>query len=306
MNLTNKRVLVTGSRGFLGKYVVKALEARGANAIDTPRSKDYDLRDRLHICLMLKEFKPDIVIHLAARVGGIGANMKTPATFFYDNAIMGIEMMEQSRVHGVEKYVQVGTTCSYPKYTPVPFKESDLWSGYPEETNAAYGIAKRALITQAAAYRYQYGFNAITVIPTNLYGPGDNFDLETSHIIPAIIRKMVENSSGVIDVWGTGEATRDFLYVADAAEGIVKATEKYDDESPVNLGSGEEISITSIVFKLRWMTGFLGAFHWDTSKPDGQPRRVLDISRAQSFGWEPTTSLDEGLKNTVKWFRDNQ
>lgn len=306
MNLTDKRVLVTGAHGFLGRYVVKALEAHGVADILTPGSEDVDLRERSQISAMFRVYRPDVVIHLAARVGGIGANMKTPGTFFYDNAIMGIELMEQARKFKVEKYVQIGTTCSYPKFARTPFDETEMWIGYPEETNAAYGIAKRALITMAQAYWQQYDFNAITVIPTNLYGPGDNFDLETSHVIPAIIRKMVSDPYGDIELWGTGDATRDFLYVEDAAEGIVMATERYESDMPVNLGSGEEVSIFSTAFEINRLTAFQGDITWNSRKPDGQPRRLLDISTARNFGWKPTTTLDKGLKKTIEWYKVNQ
>jgi nucleoside-diphosphate-sugar epimerase len=246
------------------------------------------------------------VIHLAANVGGIGANMKTPGQFFYDNAVMGIELMEQARVFGVNKYIQVGTTCCYPKLTSIPFKEEDIWNGYPEETNAGYGIAKRVLLTQAEIYNKQYGMNIVSVIPTNLYGPGDNFNPESSHVIPALIRKMVENPRGTVDVWGTGRATRDLLYAKDAAEGIVLAMEKYDSAQPVNLGSGDEISVQSIVQALISLTEFNGCINWDSTKPDGQPRRCMDITRAATFGWAPKTPLVQGLRQTIKWYKENR
>jgi GDP-L-fucose synthase len=304
MDLENKVVLVTGANGFLGSHIVDILRTKRC-AVYMPTHKEFDFRNRNEIQEMLEIARPDIIFHVAAHVGGIGANIVSPGEFFYDNAIMGIEMMEQARKFGVKKYVQVGTTCSYPKLTSVPFKEEDIENGYPEETNAGYGIAKRALITQAEVYNKQYGMNIVTVIPTNLYGPGDNFNPETSHVIPALIRKMVENPTGAIDVWGTGRATRDLLYAEDAAEGIVLAAEKYDSVQPVNLGSGDEISIQSIVQILISLTGFEGSIDWDQTKPDGQPRRCMDITRAKSFGWVPMTPLVQGLRETIQWYRQS-
>jgi len=304
MNLTNKRVLLTGGSGFLGTHLIKTLIQKGCRKLFTPASTEYDLRERSHIADMLLFYKPDVIIHAAATVGGIGANMDSPGTFFYENAVMGIELLELARQFKIEKFVQIGTTCSYPKFTSVPFKEEDLWSGYPEETNAPYGVAKKMLLVQAQAYRKQYGFNTIYLIPTNLYGPGDNFDLEKSHVIPALIRKMIENPTGEIVIWGTGTPTRDFLYVTDAAEGIVKATEAYDSEEPVNMGSGNEISIQNLVQHLIELTNFSGKIIWDRSKPDGQPRRCLDTSRAKAFGWEATTPFATGLLRTIQWYQE--
>lgn len=305
MDLENEVVLVTGARGFLGSHIVDVLRTRNCEAIYQPAHSSVDLRVLEDIQRVFKLVHPDIVFHVAAHVGGIGANIKFPGEFFYDNAIMGIQMMEQARKFNVKKYVQVGTTCSYPKLTSVPFKEEDMWNGYPEETNAGYGIAKRVLLTQAEIYNKQYGMNVVSVIPTNLYGPKDNFNPETSHVIPALIRKMVENPTGEIDVWGTGLATRDLLYVKDAAEGIVLAAEKYDSAQPVNLGSGDEISVQNIVQALISLTEFAGSINWDRTKPDGQPRRCLDISKAESFGWAPKTPLIQGLRETIQWYRDS-
>lgn len=301
-----KRVVVTGGGGFLGSFVVEKLKERGCKEIFVPRSKDYDLREKESIVRLLEETRPHIVIHLAAVVGGIGANREHPGKFFYDNAIMGIQLIEYARRYDVKKFVCIGTVCAYPKYTPVPFKEEDLWIGYPEETNAPYGLAKKMLLVQLQAYRQEYGFNGIYLIPVNLYGPRDNFDLNTSHVIPALIRKCIEakkRGDDHIVVWGTGAATREFLYVEDAAEGIVLATERYDKPEPVNLGSGQEISIRDLVELIKDMTGFKGDVVWDTTKPDGQPRRCLDTSRAwEEFGWKAKTPLHEGLKKTIQWF----
>ncbi len=299
-----KRVLVTGGNGFLGKELVKQLEAKTPTEIRTPRSSELDLRLRENCEKAVKG--ADVVIHLAAKVGGIGFNRARPAELFYDNAIMGIQLMEEARKAGVQKFVAVGTVCAYPKYTPVPFKEEDLWNGYPEETNAPYGLAKKMLLVQAQAYRQQYGFDAIYLLPVNLYGPGDNFDLESSHVIPALIRKMVEAkrlNKPYIEVWGDGSPTREFLYVSDAARGILEATEKYSLPEPVNLGSGEEISIKELTETIAKIVGFIGEICWDTSKPNGQPRRQLDTSRAwQEFGFRAQTSLPEGLRNTISWY----
>ena len=305
MNIQGKRILVTGGNGFLGSHVVRALRNHGCLNIYFPRSAEYDLRSQHDVRAMMAYIQPDVVIHLAALVGGIGANMKAPGAFFYDNIIMGVELMEQARRIGVEKFVQIGTTCSYPKFAPKPFKETDIWLGYPEETNAPYGIAKKVLLVQAQAYRQQYGFNVIYLIPTNLYGPHDDFDLEHAHIVPATINKIVSNPTGEVDIWGSGVATRDFLYAADAAEGIVMATERYDSPEPVNLGSGAEVSIKEITDKLAELTGFTGKRVWDKTKPDGQPYRVLDVTRAKEFGWTAKTTLTEGLKETIKWYREN-
>lgn len=330
--LSNKRITVTGGSGFLGSFVVEKLKERGCKDIFVPRSKDYELVKYEACKRLYKDAKPDIVIHLAARVGGIGANRLNPGKFFYDNLMMGVQMMEIGRQVGIEKFVAVGTICAYPKFTPIPFKEEDLWNGYPEETNAPYGLAKKMLLVQAQAYKQQYGFNAIYLLPVNLYGPMDNFDLESSHVIPAIIRKCVEairvkevrgtgsdaNTSYLlppasdtelptITVWGTGNPTREFLYVEDAAEGILLATERYNKSDPVNLGSGFEISIKDLVGLIARLTGFGGKIIWDVSKPDGQPRRKLDTSRAyREFGFQAIVSLEDGLKRTIQWYMDNR
>jgi len=307
---TDKTVMVTGGAGFLGSHLVEELRRRN-DAVETfvPRSDEYDLRNRDEIQQAFEDSGADTVIHLAATVGGIGANAANPGRYFYDNAIMGIELLEQSRQYGVEKFTILGTICAYPKHTEVPFSEEDLFDGYPEETNAPYGIAKKALLTQSKAYREQWGFNSIYLLPVNLYGPRDDFDLETSHVIPAIIRKCIEareRGDDAITAWGTGEPTREFLYVKDAADGILDATERYDSSDPVNLGSGEEISIRELVNTIAEMTDFDGDIEWDTSKPDGQPRRKLDTSRAKSrFDWEATTRLRKGLRETIKWYEAN-
>lgn len=302
--------MVTGGAGFLGKAVVKRLEDAGVREIYVPRSADHDLRTADGVREALTEGRPDVVIHLAAVVGGIGANRENPGRFFYENAAMGIELMEQSRLAGVEKFVQIGTVCSYPKFTPVPFREDDLWNGYPEETNAPYGLAKKMLLVQGQAYRDQYGFNVVHLIPVNLYGPGDNFDPASSHVIPALIKKCVDaRDAGAdhIEVWGTGSASREFLYVDDAAEGIVLATERYDGAGPVNLGVGQEIAIRDLVALIVRLTGFQGEVRWDLSKPDGQPRRALDTSRAHDrFGFVAHTSFEEGLRATIDWYEDQR
>jgi len=305
--LSTKRILVTGGAGFLGRYVVKKLEERGCREIFIPRSKDYNLVEMEPVKRLYGDAKPDIVIHLAARVGGIGETSKRPGEFFYENLMMGVQMMEQGRVFGVEKFVAIGTVCAYPKNIPAPFTEEDLWNGYPEETNAPYGIAKKMTLVQAQAYHQQYGFNATYLLPVNLYGPGDNFDPETSHVIPALIKKCVdamEVSTDKITVWGTGEPTREYLYVEDAAEGIVLATEKYNKPEPVNLGSGFEISIKHLAGLIAELTGFKGQLVWDTSKPDGQPRRLFDTSKAaKEFGFRARTSFKEGLRKTIEWYK---
>jgi GDP-L-fucose synthase len=302
-----RRVMVTGGGGFLGRVVVRHLEASGATDVFVPRSADYDLRTRDGIERALADGRPELVIHLAAVVGGIGANRENPGRFFYENAIMGIQLMELARLAGVAKYAQIGTVCSYPKLTPVPFHEDDLWSGYPEETNAPYGLAKKMLLVQGQAYREQYGFNVIHLIPVNLYGPGDNFDPASSHVIPALIKKCVdarEAGADHIDVWGTGAASREFLYVDDAAEGIVLAAERYDGAEPVNLGVGREITIRELVELIARLTGFSGELRWDASKPDGQPRRALDTSRARErFGFVAKASFEDGLQATIDWYR---
>jgi GDP-L-fucose synthase len=298
-----RRVMVTGGAGFLGRAVVARLQAGGATEIFVPRSAEFDLTSAGGVAGALAAGRPDLVIHLAAVVGGIGANRENPGRFFYANAAMGIELMEQARQAGVAKFVQIGTVCSYPKFTPVPFHEEDLWNGYPEETNAPYGLAKKMLLVQGQAYRQQYGFDVIHLIPVNLYGPGDNFDPASSHVIPALIKKCVDaRDSGAdhIEVWGTGAASREFLYVEDAAEGIVLAAERYDGAEPVNLGVGREITIHDLVDLIVSLTGFVGEIRWDASKPDGQPRRALDTSRARErFGFIAATSFEDGLARTI-------
>ncbi len=301
-----RRVMVTGGGGFLGQAVVKRLADGGATDVFVPRSREYDLRTLDGIRAALSDGRPQLVIHLAAVVGGIGANRENPGRFFYENAIMGIQLMEQARLVGVEKYVQIGTVCSYPKFTPVPFHEDDLWNGYPEETNAPYGVAKKMLLVQGQAYRQQYGFDVIHLIPVNLYGPGDNFDPASSHVIPALIKKCVdarEAGEDHIDCWGTGSASREFLYVDDAAHGIVLGAERYEGADPVNLGVGSEITIRSLVELIARLTRFEGEIRWDPSKPDGQPRRALDTSRARDgFGFSAGTSFEAGLAATIAWY----
>jgi GDP-L-fucose synthase len=306
VNWRDKRVVVTGGAVFLGSFVVEKLRQRDCKTVVVPRSKDYDLRDRDAIVRLFREARPDLIIHLAATVGGIGANQANPGRFFYDNAIMGIQLMECARQFGLEKFVAVGTVCAYPKFTPVPFKEDDLWNGYPEETNAPYGLAKKMLLVQAQAYRAEYGFNAIYLLPVNLYGPGDKFDLETSHVIPAIIRKCVEakqTGAAEIVLWGDGSPTREFLYVEDAAEAVLLATERYNAEQPVNLGSGDEISIQNLAQLITQEIGYTGRISWDASKPNGQPRRCLDVSRAtELLSFRPRHTLREGIRKTVAWY----
>jgi len=305
-SLANQRILVTGGSGFLGRAVLKTLCERGCHDVVAPRSYEYDLVEGARVKRLLRDSRPDVVIHLAARVGGIGANLANPGTFFYENAMMGIQLMEQARLAGVQKFVTVGTVCAYPKFTPVPFSEDDLWNGYPEETNAPYGLAKRMLLVQGQAYRLQYGFNAIHLLPVNLYGPGDNFDPATSHVIPALITRFVEaKESGQEKVvnWGDGTPTREFLYVDDAAEALVLATERYDDPAPVNLGTGREISMSTLATTIARLVGYEGEILWDTSRPNGQPRRRLDTSRARDrFGFEAKLGLESGLKCTVEWY----
>ncbi len=308
-DLAGRRVLVTGGAGFLGSYVCTRLEALGCE-VSIPRRKDVDLTEQLAVRNLMKHEHPDIVVHLAAEVGGIGANRANPGRYFYANAAMGINVIEESRRAGVEKLVQVGTVCAYPKYTTVPFNEEHLWDGYPEETNAPYGIAKKSLLVMLQAYRDQYDFNGIYLLPVNLYGPRDNFDLETSHVIPALIRKFVaarDSGAPAVEVWGTGSASREFLYVEDAARAIVLATERYDGSEPVNVGAGREISIRDLVETIASITGYEGGIRWDTTRPDGQPRRMLDTSRAlQYFGFEAEVDLEHGLRRTVQWWQEHQ
>ncbi|OGX38767.1 MAG: GDP-fucose synthetase [Omnitrophica WOR_2 bacterium RIFCSPHIGHO2_02_FULL_52_10] len=306
----DKKVVVTGGAGFLGKSVVELLSRKGCTNIFIPRSKTYDLRKAGAIKRMLETANPDFIIHLAAVVGGIGANKDNPGKFFYDNLMMGVELMDQARIFGVKKFVAIGTICAYPKFTPVPFTEDDLWDGYPEETNAPYGLAKKMLLVQSQAYRQQYGFNSIYLLPVNLYGPHDNFFPQySSHVIPAVIKKCfdaIKAGKKSIKVWGTGDPTREFLYVDDAANGIVLAAEKYNKSEPVNIGSGFEISIKDLIHMIARLTGFEGKINWDTAKPDGQPRRLLDVTRAKKeFGFEAKVGLEEGLKKTIQWYEEN-
>ncbi len=307
---SGKRVCVTGGAGFLGSYVQEGLRDRGVEDVFIPHIEDYNLVDADDVKKMLVDANPDLVIHLAANVGGIGANREHPAEFFYDNLMMGVQLMHESWKTGVEKFVAIGTVCAYPKFTPVPFREDELWNGYPEETNAPYGLAKKMMLVQSQAYRDQYDFNSIFLIPVNLYGPRDNFDLETSHVIPALIRKCFEamdRGEKELVVWGDGSPTREFLYAADAAEGILLAAEKYDASEPVNLGSGEEIGIKNLAEMIASNTGFDGDLVWDTSKPNGQPRRGLDTSLAEEYFWfTAPTAFEQGLKETVEWYRENR
>ncbi|MDF0666482.1 MAG: GDP-L-fucose synthase [Nitrospira sp.] len=307
---SNKCVVVTGGAGFLGSFVVGQLRAKGCRQIVVPRSKDYDLVQMEAVKRLYSDAKPDMVIHLAARVGGIGANQANPGRFFYDNLMMGTQLIEVGRQLGLKKFIATGTICAYPKFAPIPFKEDDIWNGYPEETNAPYGLAKKMMLVQVQAYRQQYGFNSIVLFPVNLYGPRDNFDLETSHVIPALIRKCVtakETGQASISLWGDGSPTREFLYVEDAVEGILLAAEQYDGDLPINLGTGEEISIRHLAGMIAAEVGFTGQVNWDTTKPNGQPRRCLDVSRAkQLFGFQARHSLRDGLKKTTQWFQDNR
>lgn len=306
----NKRICVTGGAGFLGSYVLKGLEKRGVNDVFVPHIEDYDLVKREDILRMLNDAQPDLIIHLAALAGGIGANRSRPADFFYVNLMMGVQLMHEAWHQGVDKFVAIGTICAYPKFTPIPFREENLWDGYPEETNAPYGLAKKMLLVQAQAYREQYNFNAIYLLPVNLYGPRDNFDPQTSHVIPAIIRKCVEardHNDKQIVLWGDGSPTREFLYAEDAAEGILLAAERYNGSEPVNLGAGSEISIKDLALLIAKQTGFEGEFVWDTSKPNGQPRRALDTSRAEEyFGFRAQTPFEEGLRRTIEWYQNSK
>ena len=306
----DRRVVVTGGAGFLGGYVTEGLRRRRCKHILVPKIEDYDLVKLEDIIRMYGDMKPDIVIHLAAVVGGIGANRRHPGEFFYKNLMMGVQLIEQARLRNIEKFVAIGTVCAYPKFTPVPFKEEDLWNGYPEETNAPYGLAKKMLLVQSQAYRQQYGFNSIFLLPVNLYGPGDNFDPAGSHVIPALIKKCtdaVDSGAQYIECWGTGKVSREFIYAADAAEGILLATEFYNGPEPVNIGAGFEITIKELAEKIVKLTGFKGELCWDSSNPDGQPRRRLDVSKAKKhFGFEAKTSFDEGLKATIDWYKANR
>ncbi|MCL4385559.1 MAG: GDP-L-fucose synthase [Actinobacteria bacterium] len=309
IDLKTKKIIVTGGAGFLGKFVVNKLENAGCKNILVPKIEEYDLRNINAIRKMYKDFQADIVIHLAAVVGGIGANRENPGSFFYDNLIMGIQLMEEARLNNIEKFVALGTICAYPKFTPIPFKEENLWDGYPEETNAPYGLAKKMLLVQSQAYRTQYGFNSIFLLPVNLYGPGDNFNPKSSHVIPALIKKFYEakkNDDKEVIVWGTGKATREFLYVEDCAEAIILATQNYDKSDPVNIGAGFEISIKDLAEKIKDIFKYNGRIIWDTSKPDGQPRRCLDTSKAlNEFGFKAKTTFDIGLRKTIDWYIEN-
>jgi GDP-L-fucose synthase len=306
MDLRDKKVIVTGGAGFLGQHLVRRLQQTGCKDVFVPRSAEYDLTQESDIRRLLECHRPDVVIHLAAIVGGIGANRANPGTFMYKNLMVGVQLVEMCRLIGIEKFVAIGTICSYPKFTPVPFKETDLWNGYPEETNAPYGLAKKMLIVQLQAYREQFGFNGVNLLLVNLYGPGDNFDLESSHVIPALIRKCVEardRGDRILNVWGTGKPTREFLYVEDAARAIQLAAERLETSDPVNIGSGQEISIADLVRIVARKTGFAGEIRFDPSRPDGQPRRCLDVARAkQQLGFQASTSLSDGLDRTIGWY----
>ena len=308
INLADKRIVVTGGAGFLGSFLVERLRLRGVKEVFVPRSKDYDLIKESDIKRMLSDMKPDIVIHLAAVVGGIGANREHPGEFFYSNLMMGTQLMEQCRLANVEKFVAIGTICAYPKFTPVPFKEEDIWEGYPEETNAPYGLAKKMMLVQSQAYREQYGFNSIYLLPVNLYGPRDNFNPNSSHVIPAIIKKCVDAKRANLDsitAWGTGKATREFLYADDCAEAIIHATERYEKSEPVNIGAGFEITTKELTELIVELTGFKGEIKWDSSKPDGQPRRCLDVTKAEKeLGFKAKIDFREGLKKTIEWYEE--
>jgi GDP-L-fucose synthase len=301
-----KRVVVTGGAGFLGRFIVDRLQSCAGLEVFVPRSADYNLVETSDIRRLLKDSRPELIIHLAAVVGGIGANKKNPGKFFYENLMMGVQLIEQSRLEGIKKFVAVGTVCAYPKFTPTPFREEDLWNGYPEETNAPYGLAKKMMLVQSQSYREQYGFNSIFLLPANLYGPGDNFDLESSHVIPALIRKCVEareNGAAFVEAWGTGSASREFLYVDDCAEGILRAAATYNESEPVNIGTGSEIKISALLEMIARLTRFEGEIRWQHDKPDGQPRRRLDVSRAlEKFGFQAQVPLEEGLRRTIDWY----
>ncbi|MFH1368212.1 MAG: GDP-L-fucose synthase [Elusimicrobiota bacterium] len=309
LSVKNKRIVVTGGAGFLGKNIVRKLKEAGCKEVFVPRKSEYDLVDINAVRKLLKDAKPELIIHLAAVVGGIGANKANPGMFFFNNLMMGVQLMEEARKNKVEKFVAVGTICCYPKFSKVPFKEECIWDGYPEETNAPYGLAKKMLLVQSQAYRQQYGFNSIFLMPVNLYGPEDNFDPDSSHVIPALIKKCfdaIKNKEDAIEIWGTGTATREFLYVEDCAEGIVLASEKYNKPDPVNVGAGFEISIKDLTDLIVRLTGFKGKIKWDSTKPDGQPRRCLDTSRAEKeFGFKAKTSFEEGLKKTIEWYKNS-
>ncbi len=306
----DRRIVVTGGAGFLGSFILEKLRARGCCEVLVPTIEEYDLVKAADIERMYDDMRPDVVIHLAAVVGGIGANREHPGKFFYENLMMGVQLIEQGRLRGIEKFVAIGTVCAYPKFTPVPFKEDDIWNGYPEETNAPYGLAKKMLLVQSQAYRQEYGFNSIFVLPVNLYGPKDNFDPASSHVIPALVKKCVDavdSGTDNIECWGTGSASREFIYVEDAAEGILLATEHYNSPEAVNIGSGFEIKIKGLVEKIAKFTDFGGEIRWDSSKPNGQPRRCLDVTRAKKeFGFEAKTDFDEGLKATIQWYLNNK
>ena len=310
LNLATKRICVTGGAGFLGTHLIRRLKEHGAREIFVPQYPEYDLVREADIIRMIDTAKPDIIIHLAAKVGGIGANREKPGEFFYDNLMMGVQLIHQSWMKGVEKFVAIGTICAYPKNTPIPFKEEDLWNGYPEETNAPYGLAKKMLLVQSQSYREQYGYNSIFLLPVNLYGPGDNFNPASSHVIPALIRKYLEakeQGASEIIAWGDGSPTREFIYVEDAAEGIALATERYNSSEPVNIGSSFEISIKDLTETIARLTGFNGTIRWDTSKPNGQPRRKLDTTRArEAFGFEAKTDFEDGLKRTIDWYANER
>ncbi|MGD8500204.1 MAG: GDP-L-fucose synthase [Phycisphaerales bacterium] len=306
----DRRIVVTGGAGFLGSYVTEGLRKRGCKNISVPKIEDYDLVEIDDVIRMYEDMGPDIVIHLAAAVGGIGANRQHPGEFFYKNLMMGVQLIEQGRLRNIEKFVAIGTVCAYPKLTPVPFKEENIWDGYPEETNAPYGLAKKMLLVQSQSYRAEYDFSSVFLLPVNLYGPGDNFDADSSHVIPALIKKCVDaidSGADYINCWGTGNVSREFIYAADAAEGILLATERYDSSEPVNIGTGFEITIKKLAAKIAELTGFTGEIRWDSSKPDGQPRRCLDVSRAKDyFGFEARTPFDEGLETTIDWYIANR